>query len=163
MVGELNGILGFVEQLSEVNVDGVEAMTSVTPMAMKKRSDEVTDGGKAADIVANPLASCVAGSAVACTPPTAAASSSGNWMPGISFPGADPGVKFNNFSPRLGLTYDITGNGKTLARANYAMYFGQVGLGGISSTINPVGSTTLRYPWVDANNDKVAAKVESAK
>lgn len=53
MMGELNGILGFVEQLSEVNVDGVEAMTSVTPMAMKKRSDEVTDGNKAADIVAN--------------------------------------------------------------------------------------------------------------
>ncbi|ARO29983.1 aspartyl/glutamyl-tRNA(Asn/Gln) amidotransferase subunit C [Rhizobium sp. NXC14] len=53
MVGELNGILGFVEQLSEVNVDGVEAMTSVTPMAMKKRADEVTDGNKASDIVAN--------------------------------------------------------------------------------------------------------------
>ncbi|PDT14626.1 Asp-tRNA(Asn)/Glu-tRNA(Gln) amidotransferase GatCAB subunit C [Rhizobium sp. J15] len=53
MVGELNGILGFVEQLSEVNVDGVEAMTSVTPMAMKKRGDEVTDGNKPADVVAN--------------------------------------------------------------------------------------------------------------
>ncbi|MFT4182149.1 MAG: Asp-tRNA(Asn)/Glu-tRNA(Gln) amidotransferase subunit GatC [Rhizobium sp.] len=53
MMGELNGILGFVEQLSEVNVDGVEAMTSVTPMAMKKRTDDVTDGNKAADIVAN--------------------------------------------------------------------------------------------------------------
>ncbi|MQB43418.1 Asp-tRNA(Asn)/Glu-tRNA(Gln) amidotransferase subunit GatC [Rhizobium sp. ICMP 5592] len=53
MMGELNGILGFVEQLSEVNVDGIEAMTSVTPMAMKKRTDEVTDGSKAADIVAN--------------------------------------------------------------------------------------------------------------
>lgn len=53
MTGELNGILGFVEQLSEVNVDGVEPMTSVTPMAMKKRADVVTDGGKADDIVAN--------------------------------------------------------------------------------------------------------------
>ncbi|NLR95752.1 Asp-tRNA(Asn)/Glu-tRNA(Gln) amidotransferase subunit GatC [Rhizobium sp. P38BS-XIX] len=53
MMGELNGILGFVEQLSEVNVDGVEAMTSVTPMAMKKRTDDVTDGNKAADVVAN--------------------------------------------------------------------------------------------------------------
>ncbi len=53
MMGELNGILGFVEQLSEVDVDGVEAMTSVTPMAMKKRTDEVTDGNKAIDIVAN--------------------------------------------------------------------------------------------------------------
>ncbi len=53
MTGELNGILGFVEQLSEVNVDGVEPMTSVTPMAMKKRVDAVTDGNKADDIVAN--------------------------------------------------------------------------------------------------------------
>ncbi|MCV9997384.1 Asp-tRNA(Asn)/Glu-tRNA(Gln) amidotransferase subunit GatC [Pararhizobium sp. YC-54] len=53
MTGELNGILGFVEQLSEVNVDGVEPMTSVTPMAMKKRVDVVTDGNKADDIVAN--------------------------------------------------------------------------------------------------------------
>ena len=53
MTGELNGILGFVEQLSEVNVDGIEPMTSVMPMAMKKRSDAVTDGDKAADVVAN--------------------------------------------------------------------------------------------------------------
>lgn len=53
MMGELNGILGFVEQLSEVDVSGVEPMTSVTPMAMKKRQDAVTDGGKADDIVAN--------------------------------------------------------------------------------------------------------------
>lgn len=53
MTGELNAILGFVEQLEEVDVSGVEPMTSVTPMAMKKRQDAVTDGGKAADIVAN--------------------------------------------------------------------------------------------------------------
>ncbi|QCI98030.1 Asp-tRNA(Asn)/Glu-tRNA(Gln) amidotransferase subunit GatC [Agrobacterium larrymoorei] len=53
MLGQLNGILGFVEQLSEVNVDGVEPMTSVTPVAMKKRVDDVNDGDKADDIVAN--------------------------------------------------------------------------------------------------------------
>jgi aspartyl-tRNA(Asn)/glutamyl-tRNA(Gln) amidotransferase subunit C len=51
--GELNAILAFVEQLSEVNVDGVEPMTSVTPMEMKKRKDIVTDGGIADDIVRN--------------------------------------------------------------------------------------------------------------
>lgn len=51
--GELNAILGFVEQLNEVEVDGVEPMTSVIPMPMKKREDRVTDGGKADDIVAN--------------------------------------------------------------------------------------------------------------
>ena len=53
MVGELNAILGFVAQLDEVDVSGVEPMTSVIPMEMKKRQDVVTDGGKAADIVAN--------------------------------------------------------------------------------------------------------------
>ena len=51
--GELNAMLAFVEQLSEVDVEGVEPMTSVTPMAMKKREDVVTDGGIAEDIVSN--------------------------------------------------------------------------------------------------------------
>jgi aspartyl-tRNA(Asn)/glutamyl-tRNA(Gln) amidotransferase subunit C len=51
--GEINAILDFVEQLSEVDVAGVEPMTSVTPMAMKKREDKVTDGGIPDDIVRN--------------------------------------------------------------------------------------------------------------
>lgn len=51
--GELNAILSFVEQLNEVDVSGVEPMTSVTPMAMKKRQDVVTDGGYAREIVRN--------------------------------------------------------------------------------------------------------------
>src|SRR5436190_18885077 len=51
--GELNAILAFVEQLSEVDVAGVEPMTSVTPMEMKKRRDVVTDGGIPDDIVRN--------------------------------------------------------------------------------------------------------------
>lgn len=53
MVGELNGILGFVEQLSEVDVSGVEPMTSVMPMDMRRREDVVSDGAKADDVVAN--------------------------------------------------------------------------------------------------------------
>jgi aspartyl-tRNA(Asn)/glutamyl-tRNA(Gln) amidotransferase subunit C len=53
MMGELNGILGFVEQLDAVDVTGVEPLTSVVPSAMRRREDAVTDGGKAADIVAN--------------------------------------------------------------------------------------------------------------
>jgi aspartyl-tRNA(Asn)/glutamyl-tRNA(Gln) amidotransferase subunit C len=51
--GELNAILAFVEQLAEVEVEGVEPMTSVTPMVMKMREDKVTDGGIADDIIAN--------------------------------------------------------------------------------------------------------------
>ena len=51
--GEINAVLAFVELLAEVNVEGVEPMTSVTPMEMKKRKDVVTDGGIADAIVAN--------------------------------------------------------------------------------------------------------------
>ena len=51
--GELNAMLAFVEQLQEVNVEGVEPMTSVTPMAMKKRPDVVTDGNDAEAVLKN--------------------------------------------------------------------------------------------------------------
>lgn len=50
---ELNAILGFVEQLGEVNVEGVEPMTSVTPMQLRRRDDIVTDGGYPEKIVKN--------------------------------------------------------------------------------------------------------------
>jgi aspartyl/glutamyl-tRNA(Asn/Gln) amidotransferase, C subunit len=50
---ELNAILGFVEQLDEVDVSGVEPMTSVTPMQLRRRNDVVTDGGYADKVVSN--------------------------------------------------------------------------------------------------------------
>ena len=50
---ELSAILDFAEQLAEVDVEGVEPMTSVTPMALKRRADEVTDGGIQDKILAN--------------------------------------------------------------------------------------------------------------
>ena len=50
--GELNAILAFVEQLQEVNVEGIEPMTSVMPMEMKKRADVVNDGEIADKVVA---------------------------------------------------------------------------------------------------------------
>ncbi len=53
LAGELNAILAFVEQLNEVNVDGVEPLTSVVAMEMKKRTDVVTDGHYPKAIVAN--------------------------------------------------------------------------------------------------------------
>ena len=55
--GELNAILAFVEQLQEVNVEGVEPMTSVTPMKMKMRADAVTDGNNAEAVLKNAPAS----------------------------------------------------------------------------------------------------------
>lgn len=51
--GELNAILAFVEQLGEVNVEGVEPMTSVTPMVMRQRTDEVTDGNDPEAVLSN--------------------------------------------------------------------------------------------------------------
>jgi aspartyl-tRNA(Asn)/glutamyl-tRNA(Gln) amidotransferase subunit C len=51
--GEINAILGFVEQLGEVDVTGVEPMTSVTPMQLRRREDKVTDGGYAERVVKN--------------------------------------------------------------------------------------------------------------
>ncbi len=50
---QLSGILGFMEQLNEVDVTGIEPMTSVTPMQLKRRVDQVTDGGYPAQILAN--------------------------------------------------------------------------------------------------------------
>lgn len=50
---ELNAIIGFVEQLDEVDVTGVEPMTSVAKQKLRWRADEVTDGGQAVKVTAN--------------------------------------------------------------------------------------------------------------
>ena len=50
---ELNGIIGWVEQLSEVNTDGVQPMTSVTKMLSLQRPDQVTDGNVTEKVLAN--------------------------------------------------------------------------------------------------------------
>lgn len=53
LAGELNGILGWIEQLNEVDVSGVEPMTTAIEMPQPMREDVVTDGGKVREIVAN--------------------------------------------------------------------------------------------------------------
>jgi len=53
MMGELNGILGWIEQLQEVNVDGVPPLTSVVEQKLKMRDDVVTDGGNADALMTN--------------------------------------------------------------------------------------------------------------
>jgi aspartyl-tRNA(Asn)/glutamyl-tRNA(Gln) amidotransferase subunit C len=50
---QFDGIMGFIEQLNEVDVTGVEPMTSVTPMRLKRRQDGVTDGGQQAAVLSN--------------------------------------------------------------------------------------------------------------
>ena len=53
LADEMNNILGWIEQLSELDTDGVEPMTSVVAMTLPQRDDTVTDGDRAADIVRN--------------------------------------------------------------------------------------------------------------
>ncbi|AAV96209.1 Asp-tRNA(Asn)/Glu-tRNA(Gln) amidotransferase subunit GatC [Ruegeria pomeroyi] len=53
LAAEFNTILGFIEQLNEVNVDGVEPMVSVTPMRLKRRTDGVSDGNQQAKVLSN--------------------------------------------------------------------------------------------------------------
>ncbi|MAM62666.1 MULTISPECIES: Asp-tRNA(Asn)/Glu-tRNA(Gln) amidotransferase subunit GatC [unclassified Maritimibacter] len=53
LADEFNTILGFIEQLNEVNVDGIEPMTSVTPQRLKRREDVVTEGDQADKILKN--------------------------------------------------------------------------------------------------------------
>ncbi len=53
LAGELNTILDWVEQLGEVDVDGIDPMTSVTPMSLKRRADGVTDGDRQGDVLSN--------------------------------------------------------------------------------------------------------------
>ncbi len=53
LAGELSGILSFMEQLNEVDVTGIEPMTSVTPMRLARRADVVTEGEMQTQILAN--------------------------------------------------------------------------------------------------------------
>lgn len=53
LAGELNGILAWIEQLDEVDVQGVEPMTSNVSQPLRLRDDVVTDGGKVADVLSN--------------------------------------------------------------------------------------------------------------
>jgi aspartyl-tRNA(Asn)/glutamyl-tRNA(Gln) amidotransferase subunit C len=53
LVGELNAILGWIEQLAEVDTRGVAPMTAVIPKTLAWRADVVSDGGIQADVLAN--------------------------------------------------------------------------------------------------------------
>ncbi|HUQ89004.1 MAG TPA: TonB-dependent receptor [Vicinamibacterales bacterium] len=74
-------------------------------------------------------------------------------MPAISFKGADAGVVWKDLSPRIGFTYDVTGNGRNVFSSSYATYYGQMSPGQLSSQLAATGAVFVRYPWADANND----------
>lgn len=74
-------------------------------------------------------------------------------MPSVDFQGADAGVIWKDFSPRVGFTYDLTGNGRNVVSSSYATYFGQMGPGQLSNVLAATGAVFVRYPWNDANGD----------
>ncbi|HEX8031372.1 MAG TPA: TonB-dependent receptor [Vicinamibacterales bacterium] len=74
-------------------------------------------------------------------------------MPAINFQGADAGVVWKDFSPRVGFTYDLSGDGKNVFSSSYATYYGQMSPGQLSSQLAATGAVFVRYPWADANND----------
>ena len=74
-------------------------------------------------------------------------------MPAISFSGIDAGVVWTNISPRLGATYDIKGDGKTVVSTSYAIYYGQMSPGQLSGQLAATGAVFVRYPWTDTNGD----------
>lgn len=74
-------------------------------------------------------------------------------MPAIDFQGADAGVVWKDFSPRIGFTYDLTGDGRNVFSSSFATYYGQMSPGQLSSQLAATGAVFVRYPWSDANGD----------
>ena len=74
----------------------------------------------------------------------------------INFPAVDNLLTWNLPAPRLGFTYDLRGNGKTVLKGNYALYWWNPGTGSVDEQVNPNAvDWNRRYAWVDANKDLV--------
>jgi hypothetical protein len=80
-------------------------------------------------------------------------------LPEIDFPGLDPGYRWNTFSPRLGFTYDLTGDGKTILRGSFARYGSQMG-NWLGTQGTPIGYREVDFGWNDANGDGFVQKDE---
>ncbi|HYE88446.1 MAG TPA: TonB-dependent receptor [Vicinamibacterales bacterium] len=81
-------------------------------------------------------------------------------MPAIDFPGVDAGIVWTDFSPRVGATYDLKGDGKTVLSSSYATYYGQMAPGQLSNQLAATGAVFVRYPWTDTNGDRFVQPAE---
>jgi hypothetical protein len=77
-----------------------------------------------------------------------------NFFPALNAPEVRGGAVWNTVAPRLGFTYDLTGNARDVIKASYAVYFNQRSVGELSKALNPTGSATIDLGWTDLNNDK---------
>jgi len=80
-------------------------------------------------------------------------------VPAKDFAGFDPGYQFNDVVPRLGFTYDLSGDGKTLIRANYAQYAGIQSLS-VAARTNGGAYSAITYHWADLNGDDIVQRNE---
>ncbi len=80
------------------------------------------------------------------------------FLPAVDFPGADANVEWFDVSPRLGMTYDLFGSGKTILKASGSIYYGQ-GLF-VSGALNALNEVQLTFPWNDLNGDFQATRNE---
>jgi hypothetical protein len=81
-------------------------------------------------------------------------------LPAVEFAGNDPGSNWNTVSPRLGASIDITGDGKTVLRGNFARYYDQLS-GRVPFAINPLGNPFGAYvAYADLNGDAVVTRNE---
>src|SRR4029453_19223312 len=78
-----------------------------------------------------------------------------NLFPAIDVPNVRAGVVWNTVAPRLGITYDLTGDARNVIKGSYAFYFEQRSAGQLSKALNPVGSARIDLGWTDLNGDKV--------
>ena len=82
----------------------------------------------------------------------------GNRLPALSFAGNDDNViEWNDISPRVGLSYALDQQRKTVLRASFARYADQLSFGDVAGATgeNPVGSSILAFGWVDRNGDRL--------
>lgn len=83
-----------------------------------------------------------------------------DFLPAVNFAGADSGVVWTNLSPRIGLTYDVFGSGRSVAKASYARYYGQMSPSALAGILNPVTAAQVRFPWNDLNGDRFVQRNE---
>jgi hypothetical protein len=83
-----------------------------------------------------------------------------DWLPAVTFGGAESPFVWNDISPRLGLNYDFSGTGKTIAKGSYAIYYGQMSPNQGVGSLNPVTEASIRFPWNDSNGDLVVQRNE---
>jgi hypothetical protein len=83
-----------------------------------------------------------------------------DWLPSVSFAGEESPVVWNDLSPRVGVNYDLSGTGKTVAKGSFAVYYGQRSPSQAVGPLNPLTAASIRFPWTDSNGDGLVTRNE---